>query len=346
MGAYNRAVAAGNLTVSPIAPPPTDIESPQLDGGKFQVSQHSEIKTLSLKIFKGPEADRLKIIADAAVNKAKSDKAAADKAAADAKTADKAAADAKTAADKAVADAKTAADAKDVADKAAADAKTAADKAAADSEKAKADADKAKADADKAKADATVAQSAAASAAALAAAKLMAAQAADQIARNAKKTLASLKAKIKSGSTTPSANATASRAVDQEPTPNETGMTMHQGGARQEVGESHNLLPIGVPITVFVGTFILLRFLRKKLKSSEMESANEEISVPDFFEFMEPKSSIAKNPKKMATKKAPVKKKVAAAKTPAKKKTAPKGASVTKKAAIAKKSVAKKRAQN
>jgi hypothetical protein len=176
---YQEALAAGRLMANLIADRSEVVQ--KLDESekteKFSIRRSSGVIAGGASVVTkiGPVAERLKIIADAAVEKAAADKAAAVKAEDAAKAAQAKAAQAKVAADKAAADAKAAKDAAD---------------------KANAEAAALKLQADKANAEAAASQVAAAQAATLANAKTLAAQAAAQLASEAKKKLASFKSKF------------------------------------------------------------------------------------------------------------------------------------------------------
>jgi hypothetical protein len=353
VAAYNKAVASGNLTMPDDGQSHTSLFGSQVSllDKKIKISVQSPQKIFTLKIkigsdadrLNGPEADRLKIIADAAVKKAAADKAAADKAAADKAAADKAAAEAKAAADTAVAEAKAAADKAAAAEKAATELKTAADKAKAEADKAKAEADKAKAEADKAKAEAANAQAAAAIAQATAQAKVLAAQAAKKLAEDAKKTLDSLKAKVKktTGIDTSSLNPTAEVEQSTEvKTQTENLIPKDEANSGGDSKVQRYLLLIFLIL-------IALLILRKKISQ---KAHPEEVSLISPYEIL-PSEALTRvkkpesSPKVLKAKKAPLTKKASAKKAPPKK-TSPARKKVTKKAPAKKEAVAKKRANN
>ena len=326
---YQEALAAGRLMANPIggesATAGQQLDEPEINE-KFSIREYSGVVTgeASIRIKTGPVADRLKLIADAAVKKANADKAAADKAEDEAKAAQAKADAAKAAADKAAADAKAAT-------------------AAAD--KAKADADALKIQADKANADAAASQAAAAQAATLANAKTLAAQAAAQIAADAKKKLASFKSKF---TTSGSASSPQSERPAKSPTageiatpkPNEQSPSTESKSSQNPATTVFLIVIISLLVGLTSRQIYRKRTQKYSTKVDDLPSISEKVILPNS---RGQNLSLGNNlTRKTAVKKAVVKKSAPVKKSPAKKAVVKKSSSVKKKATVKKTAVKKK----
>ena len=241
MSAYQDAVAKGLLRTSLMdrASVSTQLNSQSLEPEKFLM--RAAITTLGNEEFIGAEAQRLKVIADAAAKKADEDAALAKKASDEAKLSQAKADIAKAAADKAAADAKD---------------------AAARAEKAQSDLQALKAIAEKAKSEEAAAQTAAAQAVSIAKSKQLAAQAAAQLASTAQKKLDSLKSKTglnKGGQKTVPAgsgsSATTSTEIKESPIGNSD-----QVNSSSNIAGTSSLPLILIAITVVVAAIFLMIF--------------------------------------------------------------------------------------